>query len=131
MSNPARAKGTRWEVALLNRLRGLFGPLVERAPLKGTHDYGDFTGVPWLHEAKHTLKPLFQQWARVCEAKAGRGWAIVWKGDTRTRSGNGPYVLMPLGFYELLVSYAIDNKTYPRPRLDMIRDDVRTELDGR
>lgn len=128
MSNLARAKGTRWEVALLNRLKGLFGVLVERAPLKGVHDYGDFVNVPWLHEAKNTVKPLFQAWARICETKAGRAWVVVWKGDTRKNHGEGPYVLMPLGMYELLVTYALDNNVYPRPRMELIQDDCRTEL---
>lgn len=131
MSNPSRAKGTRWEVQLLERLRALFGPKVERAPLKGIHDYGDFVNVPWLHEAKHSIKPLFQAWARICELKAGKAWVIAWKGDTRTPTGNGPYVLMPLQFYDLLVYYALDNSPLPRDRAEMIKDDARSFLGGK
>lgn len=97
----ARAKGTRGENYFLQRLRTLFGDQVERAPLKGTLDYGDFTGVPYLHEAKHTVKPLFLEWARKATSKAGvRPWVILWKGDLR--KGEGPYVLMPLALYEAL-----------------------------
>ena len=98
----ARAKGTQGENFFLGFLRVLFGDGVERAPLKGTADYGDFTGVPWLHEAKNTKKPLFLKWAAICEAKAGKDWVLLWKGDLRAR-GNGPYVLMPLEKYMTLV----------------------------
>lgn len=131
MSNPPRQKGTRWEVALLDRLRVLFGPKVDRAPLKGVHDYGDFLNVPWLHEAKHTQKPLFQAWARICETKAGKAWVVCWKGDTRTKTGNGPYVLMPIQLYELLVDLATDNYQYGRNRIEMLQDDCRNDLGGR
>jgi len=99
----SRKKGTVGENFFLDTLRRLFGPQVERAPLKGTLDAGDYVGVPWLHEAKNTDRPLFQQWARTCEAKAGWNWVLLWKGDLRSPSGNGPYVLMPLAKYVELV----------------------------
>jgi hypothetical protein len=100
----SRIKGTKGENSFLPVLRRLFGAQVERAPLKGVNDYGDYTGVPWLHEAKNTARPLFQQWARTCEGKALDGrWVILWKGDLRKSSGQGPYVLMPLEMYERLV----------------------------
>lgn len=98
----ARAKGTAGENYFLGFLRILFGEKVERAPLKGVLDYGDFTGVPWLHESKSTAKPLFLKWAAICEAKAGKNWVLLWKGDLRTK-GNGPYVLMTLEKYMSLV----------------------------
>lgn len=100
----ARAKGTAGENFFLPYLRGLFGPRVERAPLKGTQDYGDFTGVPWLHEAKNTAKPLFLQWARTCEKKAGHNWVLLWKGDLR--KNEGPYVIMPMAKYLELADVA-------------------------
>ena len=99
----SRQKGTAWETELVPRLRRLFGDMVQRAPLRGVHDAGDFVGVPWLHEAKNTVKPLFQAWARVCEKKAGDRWVIIWKGDRRQTSGVGTYVLMPLTHYERLL----------------------------
>lgn len=104
----ARQKGTAWETELLPRLRQLFGETVNRAPLRGVHDAGDFINVPWLHEAKNTIKPLFQTWARICERKTGDRWVIIWKGDRRQTSGNGPYVLMPLTHYERIVKGDID-----------------------
>lgn len=86
------------------RLRLLFGPKVCRSALKGVNDQGDFENVPWLHESKATLKPLFQAWARVCEKKAGDQWVILWHGDLRATNGNGPYVLMPYSKYHEIVA---------------------------
>lgn len=97
----ARRKGTAGENYFLARLRALFGPAVERAPLKGINDAGDFTGVPWLHESKNTQRPLFLEWARTAEAKS-IDWVVMWKGDMR-KAGSGPYVLMPFDTYEMLV----------------------------
>ncbi len=99
----ARAKGTRGEQFFLEPLRFLFGPQVERAPLKGTLDYGDFTGVPYLVEAKNTAKPLFLEWARKCTKKAGSDWVLLWKGDLR--KDEGPYVLMPLDRFVRLARF--------------------------
>lgn len=98
----ARSKGTAGENYFLGFLRILFGDKVERAPLKGVLDHGDFVNVPWLHESKHTQKPLFLKWARVCEGKSPKNWVILWKGDLRT-PGNGPFVFMPLEKYMELV----------------------------
>lgn len=97
----ARQKGTSWETALLEPLRRLFGPQVERAPLKGAQDKGDFIGVPYQIEAKNTAKPLFLEWARKANAKS-TPWVIIWKGDLR-KNDQGPYVLMPMALYEELV----------------------------
>jgi hypothetical protein len=99
----ARAKGTRGENRFLPVLRDLFGEQVERAPLKGALDNGDYVGVPWLHECKSTAKPLFQAWARVARKKAGGPqWILIWKGDERTADGQ-PLVLMDLAKYVELV----------------------------
>jgi hypothetical protein len=105
----ARAKGTKWETELLTPLRRLFGEQVDRAPLKGTLDKGDFVGVPMQHEAKNTQKPLFLQWARVAYRKS-QHWVILWSGDRRTTDG-GPYVLMPLQtYYQLVEAIPFDRR---------------------
>lgn len=107
----ARAKGTRGENRFLPRLRLTFYPdlpvtdkladgdtdhPLQRAPLKGIADAGDYTGVPWLHEAKNTDVPHFLQWAKTCNKKHAR-WAILWSGDLRRH--DGPFVMLPLDFY--------------------------------
>lgn len=107
----ARAKGTGWETEWLPQLQILFGPQVDRAPLKGIQDKGDFVGVPWLHEAKNTIRPNFLEWARTATKKAGNAWVIGWHGDRR-KPGNGPYILMPIELYEQLVQLATDNWDY-------------------
>ena len=81
-------------------MRELFGEHVDRAPLRGVNDHGDFSNTPWLVEAKNHLRPSFMEWARTAEIKTGvqseeRFW-VVWKGDRRKGKGQGPYVLMPL-----------------------------------
>jgi hypothetical protein len=91
----ARAKGTAWESELVPILSAVFGLRVERAPLKGQADHGDFVNVPYLVEAKKTNQPRFLEWARIAARKAaGAGWVIIWAGDRR--KGDGPYVIMPL-----------------------------------
>lgn len=97
MSNPSRAKGTRGENYFLERLRTVW-PTVERAPLKGVHDRGDYVNVPFPIEAKCTAKPLFQQWVRTLRFKAaGERWALLWKGDRRTSDG-APVVVIDIDF---------------------------------
>lgn len=112
MANPARAKGTGWETELLPLLRRLFGPQVERAPLKGIQDKGDFVGVPWLHEAKAVERPNFLEWARKAKAKDS-WWVVLWKGDRRKASNPGELVLMPEELYGLLVEYALSDTAIP------------------
>jgi len=92
----ARAKGTTWETELVPILANLFGPQVDRAPLRGVNDRGDFVGVPWLHEAKSTQVPRFLDWARTAQKKA-ENWVILWHGDRR--KAEGPYVMMSLELY--------------------------------
>lgn len=98
----ARQKGTKWETELLGRLRGLFGPNVHRAPLRGTQDAGDFVGVPWLHEAKSTKAPKFLEWARTAAKKTDAFWCVLWHGDRRTDPTE--LVVMPFELYQYLVA---------------------------
>lgn len=100
----ARAKGTAGENFFLAVLQRVFGAHVDRAPLKGVLDDGDYIGVPWQHEAKNTQRPLFQQWARKAHAKS-TPWCILWKGDQRRNDpGQGPLVVMPLRLYEAILA---------------------------
>lgn len=106
MSNPPRQKGTKYETALLPDLRNAFGDQVERAPLKGQGDKGDFTGVPFPCEAKNTNVPHFVEWARTTAGKcapdgplAPARWIVLWSGgDARKKGYPGELVLMPKKF---------------------------------
>jgi hypothetical protein len=110
----SREIGTRGENYFLEILRALFGNHVERAPLKGIKDHGDFVNVPWLHESKArssgaTSRPLWNTWADVAKKKTTEDprpwrWVVMWKGDLRQKQG--PYVLMSSAFYQELVTYA-------------------------
>lgn len=102
----SRAKGTRWEVELLARLRDVFGPDVHRAPLRGIHDAGDFVGTPMVVEAKSTASPRLTAWAVTCikAAKYHRDaaggmvpWVIAWHGDRV--QGEGPVVVLTLDYW--------------------------------
>jgi hypothetical protein len=113
MANRSRQKGTEGENYFLAGLRAAWSSSVERAPLKGTADYGDYVGVPWLHEAKSTAAPKFLEWARKATAKTastnGR-WVVMWKGDLRKKEG--PYVLMPYEMYLTILDLVRD---HPKP----------------
>lgn len=98
----ARQKGTAGENFFLPGLRRAFGAQVERAPLKGTQDDGDYVGVPFQHEAKNTKKPLFLQWARTASKKSFP-WVILWKGDLRRL--DGPYATIPYSLYIALAEH--------------------------
>lgn len=94
----ARVKGTQGENFFRDLLRPLF-PGVDRAPLRGTLDQGDLTGVPWLHECKSTATPRFLDWAETAERKSPGKWAVLWKGDLRRKARTGPYVVVPIELY--------------------------------
>ena len=111
MTNPPRQKGTRWETEMLPDLRATFGPQVERAPLKGIHDHGDYCGVPVAVEAKSTLAPRFLEWARVLEKKTAGKWVLLWHGDRRKPPG--ALAVLPYDFaLEILAHW---HNTFPMP----------------
>lgn len=96
----ARAKGTTYENQLLSLIR-VFAPTVDRAPLKGVNDKGDFVNVPWPIEAKNRvqLRPL--EWAKAIKRKAADGTAEPWwwlcfkADDKRTKDSVGDVTMMP------------------------------------
>lgn len=119
-----RQKGTGWESELLPLLRLAFGPQVERAPLKGTNDAGDFTGTPFQVEAKKTDVPHFLQWGKTATKKTGNRWWVVWSGDRR--KGDGPFVQMPL---PLALELAADAEFWRRHlALNLARESRKVDL---
>ena len=103
MSNPARAKGTRYEVALLHTLRHIW-PDVERAPLKGIHDAGDYVSVPLPIEAKNTQVLNLPVWVRRL-AKIGKPWWVLfWAGgDQRKKDALPELAVMPADMARVLL----------------------------
>ena len=113
MSNPSKAKGTRYEVELLAKLREVFGPQVERSPLKGILDAGDYVGVPFPIEAKNTKVLLIPDWVRRLRLLEAKPFALFCSGGDRRRK-NTPGELMivdaAFGLY-LLQLYAKDESS--------------------
>ena len=100
----AREKGTRYEVALLTLLRLVFGPQVERAPLKGIQDAGDFVGVPIPIEAKNTEVLRLPEWIRRLRTIGGKRFALFWSGgDRRRKDSPGELMIVPADFGRYLL----------------------------
>ena len=105
MSNPARQKGTSFEHHVLEAHLCKVWPTVERAPLKGVLDYGDFINIDgWLIEAKKRDRWDLPGWIRGVLSKIGRQgepdapWAIVFAGDKRSEI-NMDLVVLPAALY--------------------------------
>lgn len=113
MSNRPREKGTRYEVALLDDLRLIFGEQVERAPLKGIRDIGDYVGVPVSIEAKNTAVMRLPEWVRRLRLMVGNRWAIFWSGgDRRRKDSPGELMIVPAAFGKYLLQlYAKDESS--------------------
>lgn len=126
MSNPSRAKGTRYENELRESLRPIF-PNIERAPLMGVNDAGDFLNVPIPIEAKSTKVPKFFEWVRRLRAvtfkkkvfdldraqwDAPSGtcrWALFYCPDRRKADNPGELAVLDASFArELLECYYRD-----------------------
>jgi hypothetical protein len=94
----SRAKGTRWETAVVEHLRAHGVPHAERRALGGANDRGDIAGIPGVViEAKSAARVELAAWTDEAEAErrnAGAAIGIVWtKRRGKTSPGAG-YVLM-------------------------------------
>ncbi len=101
MSNPRRQKGTGYEVGIKTNYLEEIWPDVERAPLKGINDFGDFINVDgWLIEARNRKTWALPAWIRGVYSKLEREgrnrtwrWMLIFKADKRGDL-NDDYVLM-------------------------------------
>lgn len=96
----SRRKGTAWETAIVDWLRGRGFPHAERRALRGGRDAGDVTGVPGLCvEAKNAKTITLAGWvdelaAEVDNANADIG--VLWiKRRGRASAGDGYVVMTP------------------------------------
>lgn len=77
----SKAKGTRWESAIIAYLSGAGFPNVERRALTGSQDQGDVAGLPVVIEAKNCKAMSLGTWVdeAVVEAfNAGVAVGVVW-----------------------------------------------------
>ncbi len=93
-----RAKGTRWESAIVAYLRGQGFPHAERRALTGTADRGDLTGIPGVVvEAKNCRRHEWAAWldeAGEEGVNAGADVAVVWAHRQGRPSPGEGYVAM-------------------------------------
>ena len=84
MSNPSKAKGTKWETEVVNFLREHEGfELVERRTLSGSYDRGDIAGISnVVIECKNAKEIRLAKWADETEVErindfAGLGVLVI------------------------------------------------------
>lgn len=98
MTNPPKKKGTAWESAIVNYLRGNGVPHAERRSLGGTRDRGDVAGIPGVViEAKSAARLQLSAWvdeANVERANDGADVCVVWIKRVRKTSPGEGYVIM-------------------------------------
>ena len=108
MANPSKKKGTAFESAVAEYLRGTF-PHVARLPLSGARDPGDLGGVPhFAISCKNCKQMALAEWMDGAERAQGntaqRHAAVIHK---RVRRGIGDaYVTMSLHDWAYLVDEA-------------------------
>ncbi len=96
--NKSKARGTSWESAIVDFLRGRGFPHAERRALQGNLDRGDIAGAPGVViEAKSCARLDLAGWLDEAEVERANDRAdlgVVWfKRRGKTSAGKG-YVLM-------------------------------------
>lgn len=98
MTNPAKAKGTAWEVRVRDYLRGAGFPHAERLPSEGAKDRGDISGCPYVIECKATtreeLAQAMTEAAREAASAGKPGYAVV--RPSRGRHVSEAFATVPL-----------------------------------
>jgi hypothetical protein len=111
MSNPRKAKGTRWETAFVRWLQENGYPHAERRALHGTQDRGDVAGISgWVLELKdqQALRPSFVDEAEREAANAGvRMFAAVMKRRGKSDPGEA-LIVMPARVWLEWLKHAAD-----------------------
>jgi hypothetical protein len=94
----SRAKGTRWESAVVDYLRGAGVPHAERRASNGSKDRGDVAGIPGVViEAKNAATVTLASWLDEAEAERvndGAAVAVVWHHRRGKGSPGDGYVTM-------------------------------------
>lgn len=105
----SRAKGTRWESAIVNYLTG-FWPYAERRTLNGAKDRGDISGIPGVViEAKNANRTQLAEWLDEAEQEGSNADArvsAVWMHRKGKSSAADGYVIMSGRQFALLLKDA-------------------------
>lgn len=128
----SKAKGTRWESAIIAYLAGAGFPKVERRALTGSQDKGDIAGLPVVVEAKNCKATALAAWVdeAVAEAKnAGVAVGVVWHhrrgksspGDGFVTMRGDDFVTLLMGASPLLKALAEDEPVAPVTAQDRVR----------
>ena len=106
----AKARGTRWESAVVDFLRERGFPHVERRALAGALDKGDITGIPGVViECKSQARHSLAEWADETEQErinAGADTASAWIKRRGFTSPGKAYVLLSGEQYAALLKQA-------------------------
>ncbi len=106
MSNPSKAKGTAYEVAVCAFLRDHGFPYAERRALAGSDDKGDVGGIPGVMlELKATKTLALSQWMNEVRTEKANAHAQVGACVVKRRSHSiaKSYVILELqDFVELI-----------------------------
>ena len=122
MANKSRRVGTEFENRLLNELRNVFGPGVDRA--KAGNQSDDFHGAPLPIEAKRRKRWEIPLWVRKLRAVAPTNeWALFAASrDLRTQEGKDTGTVMVVDWHfglELLDAYYNEDDDYELSRVDL------------
>lgn len=106
----SKAKGTRWESAVVEFLKGVGWPYAERRALSGREDQGDVAGIPGVViECKNQNRQSLAEWldeALTERNNASADVGAVWfKRVGRGSPGDG-YVLMDGNTFAVLLKAA-------------------------
>lgn len=98
MANPSQKKGTAWETAIVEYLRGNGVPHAERRAKNGSKDRGDITGIPGVViEGKSVARLALAGWMDEATAERANDNAevgVVWiKRRGKSSPGHG-FVIM-------------------------------------
>jgi hypothetical protein len=109
MTSASKAKGSRWEAAIVDHLRASGVPHAERRLAGSSKDRGDIAGVPGVvFEAKADDRMSLGAWlaeAEVERVNDGAALAVVWhKRRGRAAAGEGFITMTPATLLRLLVA---------------------------
>lgn len=95
----SKKRGTSWETAIVQFLRGEGFPHAERRALNGNRDRGDIAGIPGVViEAKSAARLDLAGWAGEAEAERrndGAAFGIVWAKRVGKSSPADGYAILP------------------------------------